>query len=335
VYRYIVRRLLWIVPVLFLISVITFVMMKLTPGGPFDVTAGGRELPQQIVDVQKRRYHLDGPEWQQYLIYMGLWPTAIDHQGHPVFKGVLQGDLGPSYQYKGRGVTEIIFAPPPGRPLWESRFGRTAQLGLLGFLLAVVAGVPLGIVAAVRHNSWADYLSLFLGTFWYATPSFVLGIFLIIIFGLWLHLLPVAPKSWDSVQPWILPAVCLGAALAATLARLTRAMMLEVLRQDYVRTARAKGLREHKVLLRHALRNALIPVATVLGPALAILITGSFFIETIFSFPGMGRLFVQAIGQRDYPVVLGTTLLFAGIISLANLVVDVVYGWLDPRISYS
>ncbi len=334
-YRYILRRLLWMLPVLFLISVITFVMMKLTPGGPFDTTPGGRELPRETVEMLNRRYHLDAPQWQQYLIYMGFWPTETTAEGRPVFKGVLQGDLGPSYQYRGRGVTEIIFGVSPGRPWWESRFGRTVQLGFFGFLVGVGVGIPLGIIAAVRHNSWADYLSLFFATIWYATPNFVLAIFLIIIFALWLHWLPVVPRNWNSVQPWILPTVSLGAALAASLARLTRAMMLEVLRQDFVRTARSKGLREGSVLLRHALRNALIPVATILGPALAALITGSFFIETFFSFPGMGRLFVQAIQQRDYSVILGVTLLYAGIIALANLIVDVLYGWLDPRISYT
>jgi oligopeptide transport system permease protein len=163
----------------------------------------------------------------------------------------------------------------------------------------------------------------------------VLAVFLIIFFGLWLHWLPIAAKSWNDWQSWLLPSIALGAGLAASLARLTRAMMLEVLRQDYVRTARAKGLREQVILVHHALRNALIPVATVLGPALAALITGSFFIESMFSFPGAGRLFIQAISQRDYSVILGTTLLYAAIIAAANLLVDLVYAWLDPRISYS
>jgi oligopeptide transport system permease protein len=335
VFRYVVRRLLWMVPVLFIISLITFGMMKVTPGGTFDVSASGRELPRETVEMLKARYHLDEPEWKQYLIYMGIWPAERDAQGRPVFKGVVQGDLGPSYQYKGRGVSEILFASSPGRPWWESRFGRTAQLGLFGFGFGVLFGVPLGILAAVRHNSWADYVSLFFATIWYSTPGFVLAVFLIIIFGLWLHWLPIAAKSWSDWQSWILPSVSLGAGLAASLARLTRAMMLEVLRQDYVRTARSKGLGERLVLGRHALRNALIPVATVLGPALAGLITGSFFIETMFSFPGAGRLFIQAISQRDYSVIMGTTLLYAGIIALANLAVDIVYGWLDPRISYT
>lgn len=334
-YRYLLRRLLWIVPVMFLISIITFAMMKVTPGGPFDSTAGGRELPKELVETLNRRYHLNDPEWKQYLIYMGLWPTAATPDGRPVFNGVLQGDLGPSYQYKGRGVTEIIFGVPPGRPWWESRFARTAQLGVFGFAFGVLMGIPLGIIAAVRHNTWVDYISLFAATIFVSTPSFVLAILLMIVFGLWLHWLPIAAKSWHTVQPWLLPSFCLGVGLAAFITRLTRATMLEVLRQDYIRTARAKGLRDRLVMVRHAMRNAMIPVATVLGPALAGLITGSFFIETMFSFPGMGRLFVQSIGQRDYSMILGTTLLYAILIALANLIVDIVYGWLDPRISYS
>ncbi|MBI3971066.1 MAG: ABC transporter permease [Chloroflexi bacterium] len=343
-YRYLIRRLLWIVPVVLLISIITFVMMKLTPGGPFDTTAGGRELPKEIVEVLNRRYHLDEPNWKQYLIYMGLWPNTKEGEGKPCFlgiagprrcAGILQGDLGPSYQYKGRGVTEILFETPKGRPWWESRFGRTAQLGVFGFLFGALTGIPLGIVSALRHNTWADYLSLFGATIFVATPGFVLAIFLMIVFGLWLHWLPIAAKNWNTIQPWLLPTFALGVGLAAFTARLTRATMLEVLRQDYIRTARAKGLRDRLVMVRHALRNAMIPVATVLGPALAGLITGSFFIEHMFSFPGMGRLYVQAIAARDYSVILGTTLLYTFMIALANLTVDLIYAWLDPRISYS
>jgi oligopeptide transport system permease protein len=334
-FRYVLRRLLWIVPVLFLISIITFVLMKLTPGGPFDATASGRDIPRETVEMLKRRYRLDEPEWKQYLIYMGLWPTASDAQGRPVFKGVLQGDLGPSFQYRGRGVTELIFRPSEGRPWWESRFGYTARLGLFAFAFGVLVGIPLGVISATRHNSWVDYLSLFAATIFVATPNFVLAILLMLVFGLGLHWLPIAAKNWNTVLPWILPSFSLGVTLAAVVTRLTRATMLEVLRQDYVRTARAKGLHDGVVLVRHALRNAMIPVATVLGPALAALITGSFFIEYMFSVPGMGRLFVQAIGARDYSMILGTTLLYAFLIGLANLAVDIIYAWLDPRISYS
>jgi len=195
-------------------------------------------------------------------------------------------------------------------------------------------GLPLGILAAVRHNTWLDYVSLFVSTLFVSTPGFVLAIFLMIIFGLWLKWLPIAARTWNTWQPWLLPSFCLGVGLSAFIARLTRATMLEVLRQDYIRTARAKGLSQNLILIRHALRNSMIPVATVLGPALAGLVTGSFFIESMFSFPGMGRMFVQAIGQRDYSVILGTTLLYAGLIAVANLTVDIVYAWLDPRISY-
>lgn len=334
-HRYFIRRLLWIIPVLFAISSITFILMKLTPGGPFDVSASGRELPRELVEALERRYHLHEPEWKQYLIYMGLLPTSTDAQGRPVFKGVFQGDLGPSYQYRGRSVTQILFEAGPGRPWWESRFGRSAQLGFLGFLLGAGIGIPLGVIAALNHNRLVDYVSLFCATVFVSTPSFVLAIFLMLVFGLWLHWLPIVARSWHQPSAWILPTFCLGVGLAAFITRLTRATMLEVLRQDYIRTARSKGLRDRVIMLRHALRNSMIPVATVLGPALAGLITGTFFIETMFSFPGMGRLFVQSISQRDYSMIMGTTLFFAFLIAIANLLVDLVYAWLDPRISYS
>ncbi|NDF94660.1 MAG: ABC transporter permease [Proteobacteria bacterium] len=208
------------------------------------------------------------------------------------------------------------------------------SVAIFGFVFGVALGLPLGILAAVRHNTWLDYVSLFVSTLFVSTPGFVLAIFLMIIFGLWLKWLPIAARTWNTWQPWLLPSFCLGVGLSAFIARLTRATMLEVLRQDYIRTARAKGLAQNLILIRHALRNSMIPVATVLGPALAGLVTGSFFIESMFSFPGMGRMFVQAIGQRDYSVILGTTLLYAGLIAVANLTVDIVYAWLDPRISY-
>jgi oligopeptide transport system permease protein len=310
-------------------------MMKLTPGGPFETTSSGRELPRELQESLERRYHLHEPEWKQYLIYMGVLPTSNDAQGRAVFKGVLQGDLGPSYQYKGRSVTEILFEVPPGRPPWESRFGRSAQLGLFGFTLAALIGIPLGVIAALNHNRTVDYASLFGATVFVSTPNFVLAIFLMIVFGLVLHWLPIVARTWNTPSAWVLPTFCLGVGLAAFVTRLTRATMLEVLRQDYIRTARSKGLRDRMIMLHHALRNAMIPVATVLGPALASLITGTFFVEYMFSFPGMGRLFVQSIGQRDYSMIMGTTLFYAFLIALANLTVDLVYAWLDPRISYS
>lgn len=333
-FRYIVRRVLWIVPVLITISLITWVMMKVTPGGPFDTTSGGRELPPEVRETLERAYHLHEPEWKQYLIYMGLFPET-DSRGRLVLNGVLQGDLGPSSQFRGRSVTQILFEVPPNRPSWESRFGRSAQLGLFAFLLGTGIGIPLGVLAALNHNRLLDYISLFGATVFVSIPNFVLAIMLMIFFGLVLRVLPIVARSWHEPTPWILPTFCLGIGLAALITRLTRATMLEVLRQDYIRTARSKGLRDQTVNFRHALRNSLIPVATILGPALAGLVTGSFIIETMFSFPGMGRVFVQSIGQRDYSMIMGTTLFFSFLIAAANLVVDVVYAWLDPRISYS
>jgi oligopeptide transport system permease protein len=202
---------------------------------------------------------------------------------------------------------------------------------LFAFAIAVAMGIPLGVIAALKQNTWLDYASLLLATLGAALPSFVMAVFALGVFGLWLRWLPII-TNWHEPKAWVLPAFVLSFGMMAFLARLTRAMMLETLGQDYLRTARAKGLRERAVVIRHALRNSLIPVATVLGPAFAGLITGSFFIETMFSFPGMGRFLVQSVNARDYSMIMGTTLLYAVLISLANLGVDVIYSRLDPRI---
>ncbi len=198
--------------------------------------------------------------------------------------------------------------------------------------IAVVFGIPIGMIAALKQNTWVDYVGLFATTAGVSVPSFVLGIFMIIIFASWLNWIDVIPKSWNEIKYWILPALVLGFNTTSFAARLTRAAMLEVMRQDYVRTARAKGLAERVVVIRHMLKNALIPVVTILGPALAALVTGSFIIETMFSFPGMGRAYVLSIGQRDYSMIMGTTLVYAALVAIANLSVDFVYGLIDPRI---
>jgi oligopeptide transport system permease protein len=249
--------------------------------------------------------------------------------------GAIRGDLGPSFQYKDRNVSDILFEPPEGKGFWESKFGRSATLGLIAAAIGLALGLPIGILAAVKQNSWIDYLSLFIATLGTSVPSFVMAIFMILLFSYSLHWLPVIGDFSADWKPWVMPTIVLSFGLVAFLARLTRATMLEQLRQDYVRTARAKGLVERVVIFKHTLKNSLIPVATVMGPAVAGLITGTFFIEYMFSFPGMGRYFVQAISQRDYSMIMGTTLFYALVISLANLTVDVVYGWLDPRIKVS
>lgn len=302
--RYILRRLLWMIPVLFTIGLITFVLMHITPGGPWDRE---KPLPPEVVENLNRKFGLDRPLYEQFTTYM---------------MNAARGDLGPSYQYKGRSVTDII----------GERLPMSARLGLQAMVLAVLLSIPLGIISALKQNTWIDYLSLFFATVGVTIPGFVFAMFLIVIFGVWLRWLPVVSTNWSGIQPWILPTVTLALFPTAFVARLTRASMLEAIRQDYVRTARAKGLAEQVVILGHVLKNALLPVVTILGPAIAGLITGSFFIETIFSVPGIGRLFVEAVGQRDYSVIMGTTLLYAFIISIANLAVDLAYGFIDPRI---
>jgi len=301
---YILRRLLWLIPVLLFVSLMTFTIMKLTPGGPWDRE---KQLAPQVVENLNRKYGLDQPVYVQYLTY--VWNAA-------------HGDLGPSFTYQDRNVTEIILGGLPA----------TVTLGLCASVLALVLGFPLGVVAALRRNSWIDYLCLFVATTGASIPSFVLGILLMIVFALALHLLPTS--GWGEPRNLILPAITLGFPQAAFLARITRASMLEALRQDYVRTARAKGLHEQLVLWRHILKNALIPVLTVLGPLLAFLLTGSVIVESIFAVPGTGRLFVESIHQRDYSLIMGTTLFFAFVIAVMNLLVDIAYAVVDPRISY-
>jgi oligopeptide transport system permease protein len=229
-------------------------------------------------------------------------------------------------------VQSILFDPPKGKSFWYSRFGYSVRLGGLALTFAVVLGIATGIVAALRQNSWVDYLSLLMASIGTSIPSFVMAIFLVIIFASGLHMVDVIPRSWDDGKAWILPATVLGFGTLAFTARMTRASMLEVMRQDYVRTARSKGMNERVVVLRHMLRNSLIPVVTLLGPALIALVTGSFIIETMFGFPGMGRYLVTSIQQRDYSMIMGTTIVYVFMISVANLSVDFLYVAIDPRI---
>jgi oligopeptide transport system permease protein len=302
--RFIIRRILWLVPVLLFVSLITFTLMHLTPGGPWD---RDKPVAASVQANLNARYNLDKPVWQQYLLYMG---------------GVIHGDLGPSYTYQDRSVTSIIMQGLPA----------TASLGALAALLAICVGVPLGVIAATRQNSLVDYTALGFGTVFASVPSFVLGFVLIIVFALSMHMVPTS--GWGKPSQYLLPVLTLGLNQAALLTRITRASVLDVSRQDFMRTARAKGLRESLVIKRHLLKNSLIPIVTVLGPVLAVLLIGSLIVETIFSIPGIGRLLVQGISQRDYSLIMGTTLLYAFVIAILNLIVDVLYGFIDPRITY-
>jgi oligopeptide transport system permease protein len=302
--KYVIRRLLWMALVLFVVAFITFVLMHMVPGGPWD---RDKQLPPQVIENLNRKYGLDQPFFVQFKNY--------------IFNAVT-GDLGVSYIYQDRPVTSIIMG---GFPV-------SATLGLSAFILAIIIGVPLGIAAALKQNSFTDYFAVIFATIFASIPNFVLGILLMIIFAVTLHWLPTS--GWGSIRQIIMPAFALAALPAAYMARITRASMLDVTRQDYVRTARAKGLAERIVLVRHILRNAMIPVVTIAGPELAGLVTGSFIIEQVFSIPGIGRLFVQGIFQRDYGLIMGTVLFYAFAVALVNLAVDILYGIIDPRIRY-
>jgi oligopeptide transport system permease protein len=303
--RYLIRRLLWIIPVLFAVSIITFTLMHAVPGGPW---AREKALPPNVIAALNAKYGLDDPVPLQYIHWVG---------------NLLQGNLGPSYKFVDRSVNDIV-----GSGLWT-----TIQLGLMAFALSVFVGIPLGIFAALGHNRWPDYLSTGISIIGIAMPSFVLAILLIILFGVTLHVLPT--KGWKGPDTWILPVIALAGFPIAVIARYTRASMLEVTRKDYIRTAQAKGVADSKVVSRHMIRNALIPVVTILGPTLAFLVTGSFIIETIFSIPGVGRYYVTSISQHDYGVLMAMTILYAFVVAFLNLVVDVLYAYIDPRIRYS
>jgi ABC-type dipeptide/oligopeptide/nickel transport system permease component len=334
---YIIRRILGFIPVLFGVALFTFVLVRAIPGGPFDF-AGDRQLPPAVVANIEAKYHLDWPVWKQFLSYL-VGDDILGEEGEA--KGIIRGDFGLSLYSRSQTVTDIIKTTLPV----------SFQLGIMATALAVIMGIPLGVVAALKQNSWIDYSATFLAVFFLSVPNLVLAPILIWIFALILGWLPVA--TWGAEPPWLLgifpspqdwnsdfvthallPVFALGTASAAGIARLTRGSLLQVIREDYIRTARSKGLRERVIIVVHALKNSLIPVVTILGPIFAALVTGTFVVEQIFGINGMGKHFVQSVGNRDYPVLLGVTLLYSVVLIVANLLVDITYAWLDPRIRY-
>ncbi len=288
------------------IYTITFFLIHATPGSPW--SNQDKPMPKAVIDRLNEAYGLNDPLWKQYIDYL---------------KNVLQGDFGPSFTSRSRTVTDII----------SDTFPVSIQLGVVAMVLAVIIGLTLGTLGAVKHNSWVDYVSSFLAIIGISTPSYVVASLLVLFLASYLGLVPT--NGWDGIfsTKIIIPALALSFYPAAILARYTRSSLLDVLTTDYVRTARAKGLKDQAVIVRHALRNALLPVITVGGVVFADIITGSFFVETISGVPGLGRYFVTSISTRDYPVVLGTVLLFGFVITLMNLIVDLVYPLLDPRIT--
>jgi len=296
------KRVVHGVLVLWVVATLTFLLLRLAPGGPFD---SERKLPPEVLANLEAKYHLDQPILNQYLLYLS---------------GIARGDFGPSYKYLDRGVTRIIAETLP----------TSALLGGLAFAFAILSAFPVGLLAAYYRGSFIDRLCLLVATLGISLPNFILGALLIWAVALQLGWLQAG--RWDDWSSAILPTITLGAAPAAYLAALLRSSLIETFNEDFVRTARAKGLKESLVVMKHALAHSLIPILTVMGPLAAALLTGSFVVEYVFAIPGMGRFFISAVTDRDYPLIMGVTLVYTLLLVCANLVVDMLYGYADPRI---
>jgi len=302
---FIVRRVVWTIPVILMVILMTFLLMRLIKGNPFQVTE--RPVPPAIQANLDRKFNLDKPGWQQYLYYV---------------KGVFTLDLGPSLVQRNQTVNDIV----------EEHFPVSVKLGVMAMLFALIVGIPLGILAALRRNTFWDYTAMTFANVGFALPSFLVATLLIYFFALRLKDYTGLPTNgWSGPSSWVLPVIALGIYPMTYFARLVRGTMLETLQQDYIRTAKAKGLRWRVVVGKHVLRNSLIPAVTAAGPLLGYIITGSFIVETIFAIPGIGKYYVTAVTGRDYSVVMGITVLLSVLIIIANLIVDILYGYLDPR----
>ena len=335
--RFVAQRLLWMLLVLFVVSLITFVLMRTVPGGPFNSERG---VPEAVRRSLERKYSLDATLPEQYVKWItditvpritgaDFRPSVVDDYlinirldflgERTTFRWM---NFGPSLRVRSRTVNNIF----------QENLPVSFQLGGAALLVAMSIGIPAGIISALKRNTVYDYAGMGIAIIGVSIPVIVMGPAMQYILGVQWKLLPVS--GWGRIEHLIMPAFALGFAQSALLARLTRASLLQVMNEDYIRTARAKGLNERMVVLFHALKNSLIPVVTVLGPLFAALLTGTFVTETIFAVPGMGRFFVTSVTNRDYPVIMGTILLYAAFLVLANLIVDIVYAWLDPRIRY-
>ena len=349
--HFIARRFGYLLLVLLTVSAITFGLMHAVPGGPFDTE---KRLPPEVIELMNKRYHLDDPLLVQYFNYLND-VLLIKITTEPPSKSLEEDHLininignvwlkwmnfGPSYQSRSRSVNDII----------RQQFPISLQLGIMAFMIALIIGVPLGILAALNQNTIFDYFSMWMAIFGTSVPVIVLGLVMVWIFGIGLKWFP--PTGWGARPPYvmgifpsdlnwnyikyaIMPSIALGLGSSAIIARLTRASLLQVIREDYIRTARSKGLKERLIVFRHALKNALIPVVTILGPMFAAIVTGSFVTEKVFGIPGLGQYFITSITNRDYPVIMGTVLLWVLLLVICNLFVDIIYAFLDPRIRYN
>ncbi len=304
-FSYITQRVLESAFTLFAIATLTFLLLRVLPGGPFDQE---KTLPPEVMANIAKKYNLDAPMYVQYFDYM---------------KGVVTFDFGESYKYIGRPITDILVESIPA----------SIELGIYSLILAFLMGIPSGVIAASKHNKFGDRILMFFAISGVALPVFVVAPALILLFCYKLGWLPAA--LWSGPQYYILPVLALGTRPAATIARLTRASVLEVIASDYIRTARSKGLSNSVVLFKHVLKNSLIPVLTYSGPLVAGLLSGSFVVELIFAIPGMAKHFVQSVSNRDYPLIMGVTLLYSALLIISNLIVDILYSYFDPRIQLS
>jgi oligopeptide transport system permease protein len=331
--EYAFRRILWVIPVIVAVAAVTFFLMYRAPGGPWDRE---KTLPAATVKALDAKFGLDKPLWfnpeavelslsQGVRNPVTLATAFIDSRFLNYMTGVFRFDLGPSYASKGAETVQELIA---------RKFPISLKLGIVAIIFSVAVGVPLGVIAALRQNTWLDYLSLGTSTIGVSVPTFVSGLLLLLFLSRTFSFSPIRdPEEWVGFGPaFLLPGIVLGLGTMAYIARLTRTSMLEIKRQDYVRTARAKGLASRNVISAHMLRNALIPIVTILGPAAADLVTGSIIIESIFGAPGLGREFVESITKRDYSVIMGTAIFYAVLVAIANVVVDLSYGLVDPRI---
>ena len=324
--------------ILFTLSLVTFLLMRLVPGGPFDLE---KPLPPQTIAILNEIYHLDDPLYQQYLTYVGEIAipritvgrqrpsTAYDYMINMPLPAAFGEEatlrwinFGPTFKSRSRSVNDIF----------RENLPVSFQLGMGAMAVAAAIGIPLGAIAALKRNTVYDYAGMGVAILGVSVPVIITAPLLQYVFGVNLKVLPVS--GWGSLQHMILPAFALGFVSSALLARLTRASLLQVMGEDYIRTARAKGLAERSVVIAHAMKNGMIPVITIIGPLFAALVTGTFVVEVIFGIPGLGRYFVTSITGRDYPVIMGTILLYAFFLVIANLMVDLLYMWLDPRIRY-
>ncbi|RMF81751.1 MAG: ABC transporter permease [Chloroflexi bacterium] len=333
---FVLRRSMWMLVVLFAVSIVTFFLLRAVPGGPFNTERG---LPPGVLENLEAKYGLDDPPLIQYVNYIVdiTIPRLTDGSFRRSFsedylinidlpfgdeRALRWMNFGPSLRQRSRTVNSIF----------QDNLPISIELGFAALAVALAIGIPLGVIAALKRNSWFDYSSMGVAILGVSVPTIVLAPILQWIFGVELKILPVS--GWGSPEQAIMPSFALGFAQSALIARLTRASLLQIMHEDYIRTARAKGLSERVVVAKHALKNAMIPVVTILGPLAAALLTGTFVTEVIFGIPGMGKFFVQSITNRDYTVVMGTVLMYAVFLVLANLLVDITYAWIDPRIRY-